>query len=87
MMATVDDQALLAAMLADDTPDPRPGRPAIVLPPDVAAAVLRELEVVSRSHGMVARRYARSLPWLYAAHRDGRLREMAKGRWKRTTGP
>ena len=77
----------LQLMLADDTPDPRPGRPPIVLEPEVAALVLQELEVNHRSYRVVARRCSRSLPWLHAAHREGRLREMAEGRWNQPTGP
>ena len=56
------------AMLADDTPDPRPGRTAIVLHPGVAAQVLLELEVDRRSYGSVAKRCGRTKQWLHAAH-------------------
>ena len=73
MTATLTEQAALALMLADDTPDPRPGRPPILLYPSVAAQVLRELEVDRRSYSVVARRCRRSKPWLIAAHHDGRL--------------
>ena len=84
---TAEERAVLASMLADDTPDPRPGRPPIVLYPGVAAWALQELEVIGRSYGVVARRCRRSKPWLIAAHHDGRLREMAEGRLGQPTGP
>ena len=87
MTAPLSEQQALARMLADDTPDPRPGRPAIVLYPSVAAQVLLELEVDRRSYQAVARRCRRSKPWLIAAHRDGRLQEMAEGRLGQPTGP
>ena len=50
MTMTSGEQEALASMLADDTPDPRPGRPPIMLYPGVAAQVLHELEVVGRSY-------------------------------------
>ena len=56
------EQEALASMLADDTPDPRPGRPAIVLYPRAAAQVLQELEVDRRSYGVMARRCRRTKP-------------------------
>ena len=87
MTTAYGEQELLATMLADDSPDPRPGRPAIVLYPRVAAQVLRELEVDRRSYGVVARRCKRTKPWLIAAHHDGRLKEMAEGRLGQPTGP
>ena len=77
----------LQMMLADDTPDPRLGRPPIVLEPEVAALVLQELEVERRSYAVVARRCRRTKPWLIAAHHDGRLQEMAEGRWVEPAGP
>ena len=86
-MTSLTEQEALEQMLADDTPDPRPGRPAIVLYPRVAAQVLQELEVDRRSYGVVARRCRRTKPWLIAAHREGRLQEMAEGRLGKPTGP
>ena len=62
MKRTYGEMDALASMLADDTPDPRPGRPAIVLYPLVAAQVLQELEVDHRSYGVVARRCRRTKP-------------------------
>ena len=82
----LNEQETLNLMLADDTPDPRVGRPPIVLYPAVAAQVLQELED-GRSYGVVARRCRRTKPWLIAAHREGRLQEMAKGRLGAPTGP
>ena len=76
-MTVVTETEALQLMLADDTPDPRPGRPPIVLEPEVAALVLQELEVVGRSYRAVARRCGRNRQWLRDAHTDGRLREMA----------
>ena len=87
MTTVYSEPEVLALMLADDTPDPRPGRPPIVLYPSVAAQALQELEVDSRSYGAVARRCRRTKPWLIAAHREGRLQEMAKGRLGAPTGP
>ena len=55
-------------VLADDTPDPRPGRPPIVLDSGVAAQVIHELEVVGRSYRAVERRCGRPRQWLYATH-------------------
>lgn len=74
----VAEQELLKLMLADDAPDPRPGRPPIVLEPEDAALVLQELEVVGRSYRAVARRCGRNRQWLRDAHVDGRLRSMAR---------
>ena len=54
MTTFLTEQGALALMLADDTPDLRPGRPAIVLYPSVAALVLQELEVDRRSYQAVA---------------------------------
>ena len=75
---TVPEQGALERMLADDSPDPRPGRPPIVLYPGVAAQVIHELEVVGRSYRAVARRCGRNRQWLRDAHKDGRLQEMAR---------
>ena len=86
MTAMYGEREALDRMLSDDTPDPRLGRPPIVLYPSVAAQVLQELED-GRSYGVVARRCRRTKPWLIAAHREGRLDEMAKGRLGRPTGP
>ena len=86
-MTSMSEQTILSMMLADDTPDPRPGRPPIVLYPGVAAQVLHELEQDGRSYAVVARRCRRTKPWLIAAHRDGRLQEMAEGRLGKPTGP
>ena len=77
-MSTFTGQEALALMLADDTPDPRPGRPPIVLHPGVAAIVLQELEVDQRSYRTVARRWGRSRQWLRDAHVNGRLQEMTR---------
>ena len=87
MTTSLTEQEALALMLADDTPDPRPGRPSIVLYPSVAARALQELEVECRGYRSVARRCGRSRQWLHTAHRDGRLKEMAEGRWESPTGP
>ena len=47
-MSTVySEPEVLALMLADDTPDPRPGRPPIVLYPSVAAQALQELDAAT----------------------------------------
>ena len=81
------EQEALAHMLDDDTPDPRRGRPPIVLYASVAAQALRELEQDGRSYGVVARRCRRKKSWLIAAHREGRLQAMAKGRLGKPTGP
>ena len=82
-----EEQAQLALMLTDDTPDPRRGRPPVVLYPSVAARALEELEVDRRSYGAVARRCRRTKPWLIAAHKSGRLKEMSEGRMGQPTGP
>ena len=87
MKTACGEQELLATMLTDATPDPRPGRPPIVLYPTVAAQVLHELELDGRSYAVVARRCRRTKPWLIAAHHDGRLKEMAEGRLGEPTGP
>ena len=87
MTAVFTEEEALAFMLSDTRPDPRPGRPPIVLYPAVAAPVLQELEVDRRSYAAVSRRCRRTKPWLIAAHRDGRLQEMAKGRLVTPTGP
>ena len=86
MTTPLSEQEAIALMLADDTPDPRPGRPAIVLYPGVAAQVLLELEVDRRSYEKVAGRCGRKREWLRTAHRSGRLQEMAEGRFE-GTGP
>ena len=84
---TVPEQGALERMLADDSQDPRRGRPAIVLYPSIAAQALHELETRGRSYQAVARRCRRTKPWLIAAHHDGRLKEMAEGRLGEPTGP
>ena len=78
MTTAFSEEEVLARMLSDDFPDPRPGRPPIVLEPEVAAWVLRELEVDQRSYRTVARRWRRSRQWLRNAHVDGRLQEMTR---------
>ena len=65
-------------VLSFDVPDPRPGRPPIVLDAAVAVLVLMELEVDRRSYRTVARRWGRSRQWLRDAHMDGRLQEMTR---------
>ena len=78
MTTVYSEQEALARMLADDMPDPRRGRPPIVLYASVAAQVLQELEVDGRSYRAVARRCGRSRQWLRDAHKDGRLQDMAR---------
>ncbi len=70
-----------------DIPDLRPGRPPIILPPDMAASALLALEADNRSYRAVAIGCGTSPPWLHAAHKEGRLREMAQGRMGKPTGP
>ena len=74
-------------MLTIDIPDLRPGRPPIILPPDKAASALLALEAEKRSYRAVAIGCGTSPPWLHAAHKEGRLREMAQGRMGKPTGP
>ena len=74
-------------MLTIDIPDLRPGRPPIILPPDKAASALEALEADKRSYRAVAIGCGTSPPWLHAAHKEGRLREMAQGRMGKPTGP
>ena len=47
MTTVYSEPEVLALMLADDTPDPRPGRPPIVLYPSVAAQALQELSTAA----------------------------------------
>ena len=61
-MTSLTGQEALALMLTDDTLDPRPGRPGIVLYPRVAAQILHELELDGRSYAVVARRCRRTKP-------------------------
>ena len=77
-MTSLTGQEALALILSDDFPDPRPGRPPIVLEPAVAGLMLDELEVSHRSYRTVARRYGRSRQWVRDAHLDGRLQEMTR---------
>ena len=70
-----------------DIPDLRPGRPPRILPQDTAASALQALEREQRSYRAVAIGCGTSPPWLYAAHKEGRLREMAEGRMGKPTGP
>ena len=74
-------------MLTIDIPDLRPGRPPIILPQDKATAALQALEAGKRSYRAVAIGCGTSPPWLHAAHKEGRLREMAQGRMGKPTGP
>ena len=73
--------------LSFDVPDLRPGRPPIILPPAKAASALNALESGQRSYRAVAIGCGTSPPWLHAAHKEGRLREMAEGRMGKPTGP
>ena len=84
--AVLLEQAALERMLADNTPDPKPGRPRTVLYPKIAEQALKEL-AVGRSYRVVARRCGVSPPWLWSAHRSGGLNEMAEGRMGQPTGP
>ena len=85
-MTAVTETEALALMLLDNTPDPRRGRRSIVLQPDLAAKALREL-ADGHSYAGVAGRCRRTKPWLIAAHKSGRLQEMAEGRWIEPAGP
>ena len=74
-------------LLATEIEDPRPGRPPRILDQDTAARALTGLEKHQRSYRTVAKICGASPPWLHAAHREGRLREMAEGRMGKPTGP
>ena len=71
------EQAALDRMLANDSPDPKTGRPAIVLYPGVAVRALEEL-VQGRSSRVVARQCGVSQAWLLTAWKNGRLEMMVQ---------
>ena len=80
------EEAALERILADSTPDPKPGRPRIVLCPKIAELAIEEL-AAGRSYQVVARRCGVSKAWLVNARRKGDLQSMVEGRMGQPTGP